>query len=72
METTQGTKVDMNTTATCNFWTQINNKGGKSKSILNFTGKTSTYQEFGEEYTEFEMIDCFGETNFVSELDIIQ
>lgn len=67
-----GGKFDSSKPAYCTFWTNLDRNGNQVISTLYFTGNSAIREEFGDKFTEFEMIDDGGGTNFISEADLYQ
>lgn len=67
-----GGKFDKNKPAYASFWTNLDRHGNQVRSTLHFTGNTAIREEFGEKFTEFEMVDDGGGVHFVSEQDLYQ
>lgn len=67
-----GGKFDTTKPAFASFWTHFNHNGNQVVSKLYFTGKSATREEFGEKFTEFEMMDNYGDAHYISEADLYQ
>ena len=67
-----GAKFDTSKPAFASFWTNLDKNGNVVISTLHFTGKSDTREEFGEKFTEYEMMDDYGSVNYVSEADLYQ
>lgn len=67
-----GSKFDKTRPAYASFWTNLDENGNQVKSNLYFTGKSAIREEFGEKFTEFQMVDDGGGVNYVSEADLYQ
>lgn len=67
-----GSKFNTKNPAFCSFWTNLDKSGNIIISRLYFTGRSAIREEFGQKFTEFELIDDGGGTNYISEADLYQ